>query len=311
MVNTETPVDASSSNNSTYIPDSTSPLFLHSSYIPGMCLVSTPFSESGYGGWRRSMIVSLSTKNKIGFVDGSCPRPVTTDVAKLHQWDRCNNMVISWLTSSLSPTIAESVQYSETAKSIWKQLERRYGAVNGTKVFEIKKASTQQGSLDIASYFNKLKKLWDELGTMRKNHGNRCTCAARDGIQKDEEEDKLHQFLMGLNEVYVGVRSNLLMMQPPPTLDSAYSTLLQDENQRQVQHIPQLVPEAASFNVNANNKVFPPNVNSKAFPPKQYTQKVDFDQPKGNIFCKYCKKPGHLIDKCYKLHGFPQNFKFN
>lgn len=29
------------------------------------------------------------------------------------------------------------------------------------------------------------------------------------------------------------------------------------------------------------------------------------------MFCKYCKKRGHLIDKCYKLHGFPSNFKFS
>lgn len=65
--------------------------------------------------------------------------------------------------------------------------------------------STQQGSLYIASYFNKLKKLWDELGTIHKNYGNSCTCAAKPGIQKDEEEDKLHQFLIGLNEVYVGI----------------------------------------------------------------------------------------------------------
>lgn len=28
------------------------------------------------------------------------------------------------------------------------------------------------------------------------------------------------------------------------------------------------------------------------------------------LFCKYCKKPGHLVEKCYKLHGFPPNFKF-
>ncbi|XP_075091055.1 uncharacterized protein LOC107763937 [Nicotiana tabacum] len=146
---------------------------------------------------------------------------------------------------------------------------------------------------------------------MRKNHRNRCMCDARDGIQKDEEEDKLHQFLMGLNEIYVGVRSNLLMMQPPPTLDSAYNILLQDENQRQVQYTPQLVPEAASFNVNANNKDFHPNANNKTFPPKKYTQKMDFHQSRGNILCKYRKKPGHLIDKCYKLYGFPQNFKFN
>ncbi|OIT32391.1 hypothetical protein A4A49_62029, partial [Nicotiana attenuata] len=28
------------------------------------------------------------------------------------------------------------------------------------------------------------------------------------------------------------------------------------------------------------------------------------------LFRRYCKKNGHLIEKCYKLHGYPQNFKF-
>ncbi|OIT33516.1 hypothetical protein A4A49_65846, partial [Nicotiana attenuata] len=28
-------------------------------------------------------------------------------------------------------------------------------------------------------------------------------------------------------------------------------------------------------------------------------------------FCDYCKRPGHTKDKCYKLHGFPQNSRFN
>ncbi|XP_060200622.1 uncharacterized protein LOC132628885 [Lycium barbarum] len=215
------------------------------------------------------MVISLSAKNKLGYVDGTCPKPNSDDTpGKIRQWDRCNNMVISWLTSSISPNIAKSVQYSETAESIWKQLERRYGTVNGTKIFELKKelASTQQRSLDIASYFNKLKKSWNELGTMRKNHSNSCVCAAKTGMEKDEEEDRLYQFLMGLNEVYVGVISSLLMMNPLPHLDDAYNILLQDENQR---------------------------------------------QSKASLFCRYCKKPGHLIDKCYKLHGYPAHYKLN
>ncbi|XP_070048849.1 uncharacterized protein [Nicotiana tomentosiformis] len=111
--------------------------------------------------------------------------------------------VITWLshgTSSLSPSIAESVQYFETAKYIWTQLNIRYGT-----------------------------KLWDELRVMRSSHSSTCTCATKAGIQKEEEEDRLHQFLMGLNDTYVSVRSNLLIMQPPPSLDSAYNILLQDE----------------------------------------------------------------------------------
>nr|XP_016474495.1 PREDICTED: uncharacterized protein LOC107796257 [Nicotiana tabacum] len=129
-------------------------------------------------------------------------------------------MVISLFTSSLSPEIAESVQYSESAECIWKQLEIRYGTVNGAKIFEIKKelASTCLGSLDIASYFNKLKRLWDELAFKRQHSVNPCNCP----LQKELEEDKLYQFLMGLNEIYVSVRSNLFMRQLLPFLDIAY-----------------------------------------------------------------------------------------
>jgi len=176
------------------------------------------------------MIVSLSARNKIGFIDRTCVKPPENS-PQFRQWDRCNNMVISWLTSSLSPDIAESVQYLDTVESIWKQLNNRYGTVNGTKVFELKRelASTFQGSLDIPSYFNKLKKIWDELEVIRSSHANSCNCAAKEGLQKEREEDKVHQFLMGLNEVYVGVRSNLLMMNPLPSLDCVYNILLQDE----------------------------------------------------------------------------------
>ncbi|XP_009768168.1 uncharacterized protein [Nicotiana sylvestris] len=159
----------------TSIIDPSSPLFLSSSDVPGISL-TIPFSEVGFG--RMEL-----------------------------QWDRCNNMVISWLTHSLSPDIVESVQYSETTESIWKQLNNRYGAVNGTK----------------------LKKVWDELGVMCTTHANSCVYAAKEGLQREKEEDKVHQFFMGLNEVYVGVRSNLLMMQPLPSLDSVYNILLQDE----------------------------------------------------------------------------------
>lgn len=210
--------------------DYSDPSYISSSDVPGISLVGVPFSGTGFGGWRRNMIVSLTARNKIGFIDGSYARPAEgTSRARL--WDRCNNMVISWLTSSLSHDIAESLQYSETVESIWIQLNKRYGMVSGTKLFELKKelALTNQGSLDIASYFNKLKRLWDELHFISTNHINTCTCAAKAGLQQEEEKNKVYQFLMGLNEAYVRVRSNLLMVQPFPFLDYAYNMLLQDE----------------------------------------------------------------------------------
>ncbi|XP_070012759.1 uncharacterized protein [Nicotiana sylvestris] len=135
-------------------------------------------------------------------------------------------------------------------------------------------------------------------------------------LKQEDEENKLFQFLMGSNEVYVGVRSNLLMMQPPPTLDSAYNILLSDEKQRQVPSNSRLNSDSMSFNVNTNAKMCShpgvgpvPAFNHSTPPPRQYPQRINFEQNKVTLFCKYCKKSGHLIDKCFNLYGFPQNSK--
>ncbi|XP_070017777.1 uncharacterized protein [Nicotiana sylvestris] len=74
-------------------------------------------------------------------------------------------MVTAWILNSLDTEIRESVMYTESAQKLWKEIKQRYGKVNGTKVFQIRKdlASISQGSSNIASYFSRIKKLWDEL----------------------------------------------------------------------------------------------------------------------------------------------------
>lgn len=62
------------------------PLFLHPSDTPGIALVQDPLiGTENYGVWSRSMLLALRAKNKLGFINGSCARPVTTN-SNLHQW---------------------------------------------------------------------------------------------------------------------------------------------------------------------------------------------------------------------------------
>lgn len=63
--------------------------------------------------------------------------------------------------------------------------------------------------------------------------------------------------------------------------------------------------DSASFNAHLTNKF-----SGTPAPLKQFNQRVNFDLNKSNIVCRYFKKPGHLVDKYYKLHGFPPGFKF-
>ncbi|XP_075077277.1 uncharacterized protein LOC142164012 [Nicotiana tabacum] len=97
--------------------------------------------------------------------------------------------------------------------------------------------------------------------------------------------------------------SAIMPMNPLPPISKAYSLLQQDENQRKTPStIPNFSTDFASFSISST----PATAN------RTFTQKVNFDSRKNMplISCKYCKKPSHRVDTCYRLHGFPADFKF-
>lgn len=80
------------------------------------------------------MLIALAAKNKVGFIDGTHKEPESPNF-KL--WNRCNDMVLSWLLNSLSKEIADSVIYSKTAKDLWKELDNRFGRSNGAQLLSL------------------------------------------------------------------------------------------------------------------------------------------------------------------------------
>ncbi|XP_060216842.1 uncharacterized protein LOC132644272 [Lycium barbarum] len=140
--------------------DSSSPYYLHASDSPGMNLVNFTFDGHCYGGWKRSIFIGLAAKNKLGFIDGTCKAPLP-DSPEHKLWDRCNNMVTSWLLKSLSKDIAGSVLYSKSARELWEDLEDRFGQPNGAKLYQLQKelVDSTQGASGIAAYYTKIKKI--------------------------------------------------------------------------------------------------------------------------------------------------------
>lgn len=149
-------------------PDLTSPLFLHPSDGPG----SLPIQEKligaqNYRSWRRSVEIGLSTKRKLGFVRGTVLRSAT-DAVLQEQWDTCNNMVISWLMSSVSDSIVKSIMFIGTAFEIWNQLEKRFALSNGSRKYKLHKESydVMQSGQSVSEYYTKMKCVWEELDSM-------------------------------------------------------------------------------------------------------------------------------------------------
>jgi hypothetical protein len=107
------------------------------------------------------MIVSLTAKNKMAFIDGSLPQPSPTDEAVFHAWTRCNNMIIAWILNSISKEIASSVIYIPTCDRMWQDLKDRFSQGNGPRIFQLQKllANLSQENLSASDYFTKIKSL--------------------------------------------------------------------------------------------------------------------------------------------------------
>ncbi|XP_019260181.1 PREDICTED: uncharacterized protein LOC109238212 [Nicotiana attenuata] len=158
------------------------------------------------------------------------------------------------LLNLLSKNIGDSVLYSKSAKELWGSLEHRFGQSNGAKLYHLQKKIERsvQGNNNIAGYFTTLKKLWDDLA-LNSHLGCTCdyVCEGKKKQAKFIEDQRIIQFLMGLNDAYGQASGNILMMNPLIIMDVAYSLLLRDEGQKEGYINPQYSSDDSSFMVGA------------------------------------------------------------
>ncbi|XP_061351894.1 uncharacterized protein LOC133296862 [Gastrolobium bilobum] len=293
---------SSASSSSVSMEDSSSPYFLSSGDHPGLTLVSHVLLGSNFHSWSRAMMIALSPKNKLFFVDGSLPRPVSDDLL-FQSWNRCNSMVTSWILNSVSKDISDSLLYFSSASEIWTDLRNRFLQANGPKIFQLKQqiASLTQGSLDVNGYYTRLKILWDEFQDYSPIPA--CTCGASRLISASHQQDHALQFLMGLNDSFSSVRAQILLMEPLPQLSRIFSLVLQEEKQRQITCPLPVLPDSPLLN-SASAVASSPIPGSA---PMAAISSAPFRRSRPQ--CTYCHNSGHTREKCFKLHGFPPGYK--
>lgn len=87
------------------------PLFLHASDAPSSMSIGMPLlGMENYSLWHEAMHLSLLTRNKFGFVDGSITRDTFGKDYEL-LWDRCNAVVKSWIMHNVSRDLINGVLF--------------------------------------------------------------------------------------------------------------------------------------------------------------------------------------------------------
>lgn len=183
--------------------------------------------------------------------------------------------------------------YCPSAAAIWTNLRNQFAQQNGPKIYKLRKelSSVAQGDFSVHEYFTKHKAVWEEISYFRL--ACNCVCGgARDILEFIQHEEVL-TFLIGLNEHFSNVRSQILAMDPFPSIEKVFALVLQDEQHKAVTAMTSAETQVA-FAVKKHSSAKVPNNGKKKRPTRTH-----------------CGLIGHTMDRCYKIHGYPPGYSKN
>ncbi|GJS75641.1 hypothetical protein Tco_0725522 [Tanacetum coccineum] len=111
---------------------------------------------------------------------------------------------------------------------------KTYDKVDGSIIFRLHHqiSTLKQNGSSIADYYHKLNALWKQYDAIIELP--KCVCNASESFKKHNQLLKLMQFLMGLDDSYMQIRSSILSKKVLPDVRSAYATISSEESHRVV-----------------------------------------------------------------------------
>jgi hypothetical protein len=145
--------------------DHSSPYYVPPGDGPSSFTVSPLLTGSYYHSWSRSMKCALGAKMKHDFIDGTLLVPADAFVSSFRAWNRCNQLVSSWILNFVSPPIAQSVVFLENAIDIWNELRECFSQGDLIRISELQSEiyGLKQESRSVTDFYSDLKVLWEEL----------------------------------------------------------------------------------------------------------------------------------------------------
>ncbi|CAN1331762.1 hypothetical protein LINPERPRIM_LOCUS35463 [Linum perenne] len=241
-------------------------------------IVSVKLTNENYHVWSRSFSVALSIKNKPQFINSTSSIPDLNDVS-YPAWNRCNFAVLSWMLNSVSEDIAQSLISYDKASLAWNDLKQRFNQCDAIRIADLQSriASCDQGEATVTQYFTNLKVLWEEYLQYRPVPV--CDCDPTPRVMLYQDQDYVIGFIRGLNDAFDVVRSQLLVMDPLPDINTVFKCVVQVERQMRGSVIRSVDSVALATNFQNKGK----------------------DPYSKGLFCHYCKKDNHSIEDCYRL----------
>ncbi|WVZ24536.1 hypothetical protein V8G54_003080 [Vigna mungo] len=216
--------------------------------------------------WSQIIKTILKGEGKISHLIGNAL--VETD-PKFKSWDEEDSMIMAWLWNSMVPEISGTCMFLKSAKEIWEAIEQTYSkAKDAAQIYDVK----------VKTLVIKAK------------------CSEDSAILKDYiEQDRVFDFLVGLNPEYDQVRIQILGKEKVPGLNEVVAIIRSEESKKGLMletsttESSTMIAEGGTIMVANQKKNWVPSMEKKH----------------EEIWCTHCNKPRHTREKCWKLHGKP------
>jgi len=224
-------------------------------------------------------------------------------------WQKKDQLLLSWIICSLSPSIVSTMYGLKTSYEAWTTLATRYASQSKSRISHLKQQlqSLQQGSPSCTEYLNQAKQWADQLSAARK---------------PIDDDDLISFVVSGLNPMFhtfVTIHS-FATRDHDMTFADFQSELLNHEIILENQQRPTITPKTGSFALHAkqNQNIHhtpepfqfkrtrcPPS--RPTFRPQQFAPKSNFRGNGNQPAYNQNFRPPHFRPNLFHQQGTPQN----
>ncbi|XLS44568.1 hypothetical protein HN51_001433 [Arachis hypogaea] len=219
--------------------------------------------------------------------------------------------VFTWIIQNIETNLMNNVSQFPTAKALWEGLATTYGSgTDPVQIYDLhRKANTQkQGQDTLEDFWNKLQAIWMAIDRRQPNPMQCTTDIAI--FNKIKQEQRLYQFLTGIDEKFEAIRRDLLMQEKTPLVESAYAAVRREAARLQI-----LKPTTSSEGstslgevgiglVARNKQGQGPRWNRSETAGRRSSQREKED--KSHLLCTHCGMRKHTKETCFKIVGYPE-----
>ena len=183
----------------------------------------------------------------------------------------------------------------EEVKPLWHVLKQKFNVGNGPRKQQIKKALAESRMYtnqkhEYSWVFGATKTIvgWvSYVQSITKFHLGQCTCKISEQLQARLDEDRLQDFLFGVNvDLYWNMRSTILSHDSLPFLDRVYEMFLQEERLKM-----------ATISYSEQAEIRAMAINSRVASSSRIREQGD-KHVYLSLSCTYCQRKGHDESNC-------------